>query len=132
MVDAARRHHHNELVTTKKAEAERRLRAAIDDLSEAIAGNLDRSQAIQERLEEAAERLEAGDEVPEIVEAEPRPLVTELVTANIETLHEVGADFRRAQVAALRAHGYTMEQIAELLGVTRQRISAILKSDTQD
>ena len=35
---------------------------------------------------------------------------------------------RRAQAAALHDEGLTMDRIAELFGVTRQRISQILRS----
>lgn len=57
-----------------------------------------------------------------------RPLIPTLITENIEALQDVGAMLRRAEAAALRAHGYTMERIADLFGVTRQRIYFLLQS----
>ncbi len=42
--------------------------------------------------------------------------------------HEVGSTLRKAEAAALRANGYTMDRIAELFGATRQRISALLRN----
>jgi transcriptional regulator len=44
--------------------------------------------------------------------------------ANLET---AGAEFRAAEALALRAEGLTIEAIADLFGVTRQRISALLE-----
>lgn len=77
-------------------------------------------------------RLEAGESLPDIVENESRPLIPTLITENIEALQEVGSRLRKVEAAALREHGYTMDRIADLHGVTRQRISALLRSDAAD
>jgi len=53
----------------------------------------------------------------------------ELTRDNLATLVEAGSRLRRAEAHALHAEGMTMEQIAELFGVTRQRVSALLRSD---
>ncbi len=53
--------------------------------------------------------------------------VTPIISTNMATLETAGAEFRAAEALALRAHGLTIEAIAELFGVTRQRISALLK-----
>ena len=89
--------------------------------------NIDRSKQIKKRVRYLLTRLEAGDQLHDIIEAEPPPLIPSLITANIAALHDVGAALRKAEAAALRAHGYTMDRIAELFGVTRQRISHLLK-----
>ena len=39
-----------------------------------------------------------------------------------------GAGVRRAEARALYAEGLTMEQIAERFGVTRQRVSTLLRT----
>lgn len=96
----------------------------LDDMAEA---NITRSEQIKARIHHLLTRLESGEELADVVESEEAPRIPTLITANIEALHDVGATLRKAEAAALRAYGYTMEQIAQLFGVTRQRISALLK-----
>jgi transcriptional regulator with XRE-family HTH domain len=47
--------------------------------------------------------------------------------ADDPALDTLGADVRRAEARALYEEGLTMEQIAEHFGVTRQRVSALLR-----
>ncbi len=63
----------------------------------------------------------------EIVANEDRPLIVEMMRENLTQLVDAGSDFQHAEARALYAEGMTMEEIAELYGVTRQRISAMLK-----
>lgn len=98
----------------------------LDEMTEA---NIARSREIKERIDHLLERLEAGERLPDIIDDESQVVIPQLLTMNIEALHEVGSMLRRAQAAALRADGYTMEQIGELFGVTRQRVSALLRTD---
>jgi DNA-directed RNA polymerase sigma subunit (sigma70/sigma32) len=72
-----------------------------------------------------AER-EAGRSYREI-ETVGRPLLVEMARDNLAALVEAGGRLRRAEARALHAEGLTMEQIAELFGVSRQRVSALLK-----
>jgi hypothetical protein len=99
----------------------------LDTMAEA---NIHRSQQIKVRIQKLLARLEAGEDLTRIVETEEPPGIPVLITANIEALHDVGATLRKAEAAALRACGYTMEQIADLFDVSRQRISALLKDRT--
>jgi len=96
----------------------------LDDMAEA---NIARSQQIKVRIHRLVTRLEAGEGLIDIVESEEPPPIPSLISANIEALHDVGAALRRAEAEALRAHGYSMERIAQRFGVTRQRISSLLK-----
>lgn len=66
----------------------------------------------------------------DIADETGKPLVVELITENIDRLRTSGAALRRAHARALHEEGLTMDQIAELFGVTRQRISAILQKGT--
>lgn len=109
----------------QKATAE--FAAALEQLSDMAQANIARSEEIRRRIEHLLAAIDSGEDLPAVVEAEERPLIPELLTENIEALHEVGSLLRRTEAAALRAHGYTMERIAEIFGVTRQRISALLK-----
>lgn len=66
----------------------------------------------------------------ELVPAEPRPLVVELLTTIQERLSAAGSQWRRTQARALYDEGMTTQAIADLFGVTRQRISALLSTTT--
>lgn len=100
---------------------------ALRRIDEAMDDNIRRSRAIQRRARRLHSRIEKGQSVAEAVAAEKPPRVVELLTVNMTTLETVGAEFRAVEAQALRADGLTIEAIAGLFGVTRQRISALLK-----
>jgi hypothetical protein len=114
-------------MTPGASAATNRFIEALRQLDDAAEANIDRSQQIKARIHHLLTRLEAGEDLSDIVESEQPPLIPTLITANIEALHAVGVTLRKTEAAALRAHGYTMERIADLFGVTRQRISSLLK-----
>jgi hypothetical protein len=108
------------------------LRRALVEIDAATRENVTRSTEIQARV--MAMRAAIDDDVPilEAITREPRPLVVELITANIEALQTIGSKVRQAEARALRAEGLTMEAIAALFGVSRQRISALLRQGNGD
>ncbi|TFV67189.1 UNVERIFIED_ORG: hypothetical protein E4P37_03235 [Bacillus sp. AZ43] len=63
----------------------------------------------------------------EIVTTESRPLIVERISTVLASLAAAGHTWRREQAAALQAEGISINRIAALFGVTRQRISALLK-----
>lgn len=118
---------HDESMGSDRRRATAEFAAALEQLSDMAQANIARSEEVRRRIDHLLAAIAAGEDLPAVVEAEERPLIPELLTENIEALHEVGSLLRRTEAAALRAHGYTMERIAEIFGVTRQRISALLK-----
>ncbi|HEY5651106.1 MAG TPA: hypothetical protein VIW46_06620 [Acidimicrobiia bacterium] len=112
---------------TKREETRERLLNALTEIEEAAQGNVKRNQQLQERARYLREQLEAGNDLVTLVEREERPRMVELLSANKVVLETAGAEFRAAEALALRAEGLTIEAIAGLFGVTRQRISALLK-----
>ena len=60
--------------------------------------------------------------------AEPRPLIITKLVEITDRLHEAGGEVRRAEAHQLREEGRTHDQIAELFGVTRQRVAQLLDS----
>lgn len=89
----------------------------------------------RERNERAIVRAEAirahrldGRTYREIVTAEEGPLIAELATQSIDELVHAAGQFRRAEAEALHREGLTMDRIAHLFGVTRQRVSVLLRS----
>jgi hypothetical protein len=110
-----------------KAQASKRLLDALAEIERSAGENAERSQAVKRRAAEMRRGLEAGTPLTDLVAAEPRPRIVELLSTNMATLETAGAELRVAQAIALRHEGLTIERIAELFGVTRQRISALLK-----
>ena len=108
-------------------QAKRRLLAALGEIQLAAAANVERSLELRDRAKHLSERLLAGDDLVTLVGNEPQPRMVELLSANKTVLETSGAEFRVAEALALRAEGLTIEAIADLFGVTRQRISALLK-----
>jgi len=103
------------------------LLATLDDLLATTDANIDRSRSIRERIAHIHSHVEAGKPLAAIVAQETRPLIVELITENIEALQEVGSRMRWAEASALRAEGLTTTAIADLFGVTRQRVSKLLQ-----
>lgn len=114
------------LMSNDKPELERLLQA-LSDIETAAKGNVERSRRLQKRAAYHNTRLEAGENLVELVEREESPRMVELLSANLAVLETSGAEFRVAEALALRAEGLTIGAIAEMFGVTRQRISALLK-----
>ena len=82
---------------------------------------------IHERIVLIRQQRGEGRSYAEIVEAEESPLIVQLVTESATALDTFGVRLRRLEALALYNDGLTMEQIAVLFGVTRQRVSALLK-----
>ena len=74
-----------------------------------------------------ARRLE-GFPYRQIVADEGGPLIAAVLTENIQRLEAAGTRFRQAEAHALHDEGMTMEEIGRLFGLTRQRISALIRA----
>jgi len=101
--------------------------AALDELDAALAENVTRSREIQRRVRLLHRQVGKGEALAPLVEAEDQPRTVEMITENIDTLQGIGARLRAVQAQALRDEGLTIAAIADLFGVTRQRVSALLK-----
>ena len=104
-----------------------RLHTSLDELERASLENVARSNEIRRRLDVIREGLARGERLSDIVRAQPLPTTVELISTNIEVLQTIGAQLRTAHAQTLRSEGMTIAAIAELYGVTRQRVSALLK-----
>ncbi len=100
---------------------------ALLEIHEAAAANVKRSQEIQRRVAWYRREIEKGASIEEIVSREDVPRIVELLTMNAAALDAVGSGFRASLALALRAEGVTTTAIADLFGVTRQRISSLLR-----
>lgn len=104
--------------------------AALGALEELIMGIDSAVADLQKARERAAQLLverRAGRSWLDIVAAEPRPLVVEQLSSAFATLAAAGSSWRREEAAALRRENVSINRIAALFGVTRQRISALLQ-----
>lgn len=101
----------------------------LDHLIVALDENARAIEVIRERADGLRQRRAAGETWAEIVPTEERPLVVEVLSANLNRLAEAGSRFRRAEARALHREGMTMDRIAALFGVSRQRVSALLRDE---
>ncbi|RBY91474.1 hypothetical protein DQ244_09065 [Blastococcus sp. TBT05-19] len=92
---------------------------------------VDRSLAELQRARERAVALladrRAGRPWLELVTEESRPLVVESISSVLSSLATAGHTWRREEAAALQREEVSINRIAALFGVTRQRISALLR-----
>lgn len=103
-------------------EALEELDRALDEVTELI-GRMKR------RIAELRAAQAEGRALREIVSAEAPPLIVHLLTEATNLLHVYGNRVRRTEARALHREGMTMEEIAAVFGVTRQRISALLRDE---
>ena len=104
---------------------------ALTALEGVLADNGTRARLIKKRITQLR-RLRAR-RVPytELVASDEGALIVQLLTESSAALDTCGANVRRAEAEALYAEGLTMEQIAERFGVTRQRVSVLLRKGTK-
>ena len=112
--------------------ARRRLVDLLDELEAAAADNVQRGTLIQQRLHEIRDALDRGVSTRDAVAQESEPRAVELISMNMAALEDVGSKYRAGLALALREDGATIEAIGDLFGVSRQRISALLRQKAAD
>src|SRR3712207_1330573 len=87
------------------------------------------ASAIKEKasLDIMLDERQTGRAWLDIVTAESRPLVVEQISSVMASLASAGGAWRREQAHALAAEQVSINRIAAMFGVTRQRISALLR-----
>jgi hypothetical protein len=117
------------MTSTKEAatSATDAVREALAALDAALAAHAARSAAMRDRIAQVARERDAGRTYREIVAGEAGPLLVEMLTEATHALDTAGAVVRRAEASALYDEGLTMTAIAERFGVSRQRVSALLR-----
>jgi hypothetical protein len=101
---------------------------ALTALEAVIAENDKRATLIKKRMTRIRRARAQGLPYSDMVSNEDGPLIVQLLTESATTLDTCGANVRRAEAQALYDEGMTMDQIAERFGVTRQRVSALLRT----
>ena len=103
--------------------ATRALRELVDELDSCIS-ELDRTR---DRAADLLRQRDSGDTWLDIVGRETPPLVVEQLSTVLGSLSTAGHAWRREEAAALQAEDVSINRIAALFGVTRQRISTLLR-----
>jgi len=109
----------------------RRTSDALGALSEALRQTAEELTVLAGRADHLKAEIDGGVPLAKAVAAEPRPLIISKLVQITDRLHEKGGEVRRAEAQQLRREGHTHEQIAGVFGVTRQRASALLKTQTE-
>ena len=100
---------------------------ALTALEGTLADNQQRTELIGKRIAQLRRMRANGASYVEIVSIREGPLIVQLLTESSAALDTIGATVRRAEARALYAEGLTMDQIADRFGVTRQRVSTLLR-----
>ena len=103
--------------------AERALTDLVTELDRCV---VELTQA-RSRAEKLLRERRAGRPWLEVVTGESRPLVVERISTVLASLATAGHAWRQEQAVALQAEQVSINRIAALFGVTRQRISALLR-----
>jgi hypothetical protein len=106
-------------------------RQALDQLVSELDVVVRELQSARERAVDLLGQRRQGRSWYEIVAAEQRPLIVEQISSAMAALATVGGQWRRTQARALHDESVSINRIAELYGVTRQRVSALLRTNDQ-
>lgn len=101
--------------------------AALEELERRLDENAGRGPLMRARISELKRGLVSGQPINELLPSDGPPPLAALITELLEMWFDSGARIRRAEARVLYEEGMTMERIAELFGVTRQRVSVLLK-----
>jgi hypothetical protein len=112
---------------------------ASDQVLDALAAVLEvfemtgcQAQLVEKRSQELRTGRSEGGSYAELVTSASSPLVIDVVSELLGSLLDAGSRLRRAEARALYAEGLSMDKIARLLRVSRQRVSAIINSPLGD
>jgi hypothetical protein len=102
--------------------------AALAVLIDELATVVDDLALVRDRARSLCEQRAEGRDWYDIVSSEDPPLIVEQISSAMASLTAAGSQWRREQAAALAAENVSINRIAALYGVTRQRVSALLRT----
>lgn len=103
--------------------------AALEHLVRELDACIGRLIHARDRAHRLLAHRRAGGAWLEVVSEEERPLVVESISSVMASLATAGHAWRREQARALNDEDVSINRIAALFGVTRQRISALLREN---
>lgn len=104
--------------------------AALAAMAELVAAAEQMEQVIavlHDRVPTARSCVAAGVPFVEVVELLERPLTGEILYEALNRFAAAGTRCRRVLATALRREGRTLQQIGDLWGISRQRVSELLQ-----
>ena len=104
---------------------------ALDELETVLRENAESERLLFQRIAEVRLAHENGKEWKSILSAEDEPGTVQLVSTILRRQSEASGYLRRSLVVALRAEGQSIPSIANLFGVTHQRVSNLLRRVAQ-
>ena len=104
---------------------------ALDGLLAVLRESTRRNQVATRRAATIRRLRTRGRSYREILGRDERALILQVTRENLDGLLQASSRLRRAEARALYAEGMTMEEIAALFGVTRQRVSVLLRNGGQ-
>jgi hypothetical protein len=100
---------------------------ALEELLVVLRESTKRNQLAIRQAEAIRTLHRGGRTYGEIFVRDERSLIRQVTRDNVDQLVQASAKLRWAEVKALHDEGLTMDRIADLFGLTRQRISSLLK-----
>ena len=116
-----------DLAPRESAEERDPAELALQDLLAVLDVCITQLEHARVRAGDLLARRRTGTPWLDLVTAEARPLVVEQVSSVMAALATAGGAWRREQAHALQSEQVSINRIAALYGVTRQRISALLR-----
>ena len=101
---------------------------ALDAVVQILEQGPDRLAVVAARAEELRSGRSRGLSFAELLTGARHPIVLDVLAELLDGLFDAGSRLRRAEARALYADSLSMDKIALLLGVSRQRVSAIINS----
>jgi len=122
---------HDNTVSARTRQRSAEARSVLDELLHALDTSICELQQARQRAVELGEQHDRGLSWTAIVSAEDPPLTVERITVALATLSTTGSRWRRAQALALHAEGVSINGIAAMFRVTRQRISTLINGQAR-
>jgi hypothetical protein len=109
--------------------ADDRVIGALDDLSQTLEDNASDERLLAGRIRDISAARQQGASWTEAMARESTPGVVQLVSQVLGRMSGSSGHMRTALAQALRAEGASIASIAELFGVTHQRVSHLIRRD---
>ncbi len=103
---------------------------ALDGVIGALADACQERSVVSERATAIRNHRRQGKSVSQLAGTDEGGIVVQ-ISGLLSRLNSATTRLRRAQARAMRSEGATTERIADVLGVSRQRISALLRNEAK-
>jgi hypothetical protein len=101
--------------------------SALESLAKVLEQNAEEERLLASRIRDMTSARLSGQDWLEVLSNEEQPGTVHLVSSMLARLSAASGHLRRSLVLALRAEGATIPVIAQLFGVTHQRVSNLLR-----